>query len=271
MPELPEVETIRTQLSEDLPLVVDAISFSKFAKLIVKEKKVSIEGETLLNIGRKGKVLDFYFSGNKRMISGLGMSGSWQISGEEISVKHAHIKLKFLDGDGKYVFMAYVDPRRFGKAHIVDTQRAEVLLARLGVDVSSHDFTSKYLFDQLQKRGQNPVKAVLLEQAVFAGIGNYMASEICALAGVLPSRQAREVSKAECAKMIKGCHRVIERSVESGGMTFHGGYVDASGKKGEGLKNLVVFYQKLCGMCGSAVVKSEIKGRGTYHCPSCQK
>ena len=271
MPELPEVETIRTQLSDSLPYKIKNVTYSKFHKSILKNKSFSPKGKVISEIKRKGKMLNFCLEGGNHILSHLGMSGSWQISRSKIEAKHTHIQLSCIDNSSNPIFLGYVDPRRFGTMYFLKQVEAEEKIATLGVDVSTKDFTGKYAFSIFQKRANVPIKALLLEQKYFAGIGNYIASEICALSKILPTRLARDITKTEADRIPKACFKVINQSIKSKGMTFHGGYVDATGSKGEGLKNLVVFYQKNCGMCKGEVTKIELKGRGTYFCPNCQK
>ena len=91
MPELPEVETIRTQLSAYLPIEIKSTSYSKVSSSILKQKDFSPKGRTITQILRKGKVLNFHLSNNGHIISHLGMSGTWRVSREKLNEKHNHI------------------------------------------------------------------------------------------------------------------------------------------------------------------------------------
>jgi len=80
------------------------------------------------------------------------------------------------------------------------------------------------------------------------------------------------VTKAEALKIRDAVHSVIYQGIKLKGNTFSGGYSDTTGSKGEGLQNLVVFYQEICGLCQTSKVKKIVlAGRGTYYCPACQK
>ncbi len=272
MPELPEVETIRNQLTETLPLDVVSASFSKVAGSIVKKRVFSARGKRLLRIDRIGKVLDFIFNGDLHLISRLGMSGSWRISSEKIVAKHTHVQFRCVNESDENVYLGYVDPRRFGSINFLKADEAAEMLGKLGVDVSSAAFTPAYIRQVFAKHPKWELKPLLLEQKYFAGIGNYIASEICALAGILPTRKVQDISSGECRKIKNGCKKVIDQSIKSNGMTFHGGYLDANGEKGEGVQNLVVFNQELCQLCKkNSVSKIYQKGRGSYYCSKCQK
>lgn len=271
MPELPEVETIKNQIAPHLPLKVVSVLYSEVAGSIVKDKEFSPRGKILERVARKGKVLLFEFEGGLVSISGLGMSGGWRVSETKVLEKHTHVQIKGLKENGDTLFLAYVDPRRFGNLHHLKTEGAQKWLTRLGADVSSPEFTVDYIWERLQKCPQKEIKPFLLEQNHFAGVGNYMASEVCAHARILPSRRNHTLTKKDARNIEKAMKIVLEGTVKSGGTTFSGGYKDTTGNAGEGVKNLVVFYQQVCGLCEkSKVIKTVLKGRGTYHCPRCQ-
>ncbi len=272
MPELPEVETIRTQLIQYLHLKIERIAYSSFAEKIIKVVDVVLEGYKIEQIDRKGKMLDFILDGgNRHLISQLGMTGGWRVSPEKSYTegKHEHIKII-----GKYrrkrIIFSYIDPRRFGRVFLLRRQGAEDKLNALGVDIASKNLSSKYIYSIINKHPKLMIKPLLLEQKYFAGVGNYIASEMCARAGILPTRLCRDITYEDTKRIRQACKLIIDRSIKHKGLSFHGGYFDANGKKGDALNDLVVFYQKSCGMCKSEVQKIELKGRGTYFCSSCQ-
>lgn len=275
MPELPEVETIKNQVSDILPFVIDAVEYSPVVNSILKEKNKLFDpsGMTINALERHGKMLIFQLSspeGKQFFItSHLGMSGSWRISKEPLSSDIKHVHLVF-HGYGKT--LSYVDPRRFGNLYFLDKSKAKEHLSRLGVDVSSHNFTVDYLLNLFRRFPAKQLKPFLLDQKYFAGVGNYIACEICARARVRPTRKCGKITKNEAQQLLSATHSILSKSIKSNGMTFSGGYQDAFGNKGEGVKNLVVFYQKICGICEKTPVKKIVlQGRGTYYCPSCQK
>ena len=276
MPELPEVETIKNQIAPTLPLFIKRVTYSEVSTSIVKEKEFTPTNKTLHKVERIGKVLLLHFvdksDNNFIAISGLGMSGGWRLSDKPIKEKHTHIQLTGENPRGEKTYLGYVDPRRFGNFHLFKPEAAKNWLTRLGADVSSSDFTVDYMMDRFTRDPNKLLKPFLLEQNHFAGVGNYMASEICARAAILPERVVKTLDKAHARALIKATIKVLDDTLTTGGTTFSGGYVDTSGEKGEGVKNLVVFYQKVCGLCKrSQVIKTTLAGRGTYHCPRCQK
>lgn len=271
MPELPEVETIKSQIEPKLPIKVEKVILSDVSDSIVKTKDYPLDSFTIEKIERQGKVLRFYLDGDRRIISGLGMSGSWRIAQQPIGEKHTHVIFSGTNCDGD-IHLGYIDPRRFGVMHFFNLENEAEWLTRLGPDVSKPEFNLEYLLKLKKEKPNKVIKPFLLEQNFFAGVGNYMASEFCARAGIRPTRRMKTLSKTDLENLLKATKAVLDDTITTGGTTFSGGYQDAYGDKGEGVKNLVVFYQKVCGLCGEESVKKiTLAQRGTYYCPHCQK
>lgn len=274
MPELPEVETIKNQISQFLPLVIDSVSYSDVIDSILKKDSIDFDPSkmTIDKMDRHGKALIFQLNDSKGenffIISHLGMTGNWRISNAPLShEKHIHLTFHCL---GKY--LSYVDPRRFGKIHFFRKDRAKKYLEKIGIDVSSHEFNFNYLYQTLKEHPKRQIKPFLLDQKFFAGVGNYIACEICARAGIRPTRRCGKVTKLEIEGIIKATESVLKGSLSTQGLTFSGGYKDAFGNPGNGVENLVVFSQKRCGICHrESIKKITLAQRGTYYCPYCQK
>jgi formamidopyrimidine-DNA glycosylase len=267
MPELPEVETIRSQLSHYLPLKVVEQTYTPELKKNILHTALDLKNKTITEIKRKGKMLDFIFEDGSHLLSHLGMTGTWLI-GEKIKTgKHTHLTLK-----GENYTLAYDDPRRFGHMYYYSAKDAQKKLNELGHDLTDPDFTLEYLTHSLKRYPERALKVTLLDQKLFAGSGNYIANEICARAFIRPTRKCKQIKKDEFNKIYEAIKSVLEPAIASGGTTFQGGYRDSSGEKGKGVQHLVVFYQDTCQMCKKTKVKKIILAqRGTYYCPHCQK
>lgn len=271
MPELPEVETIKNQLNEVMPLKIKSFVTSDVSDSIIHTKIDKLKGIMILEVRRKGKMLDLLLSDGRHLLSHLGMTGGWRISKEKVLEKHTHLQFTG-EHNGEKVFVAYVDPRRFGHMYLYNEEDAQKKLSELGVDLKSVDFSYVYFKKMLLKYPERLIKVTLLDQSLFAGTGNYIANEICARAKVLPQRKVKTLKETEIKKLYQAVFKVIEGATETGGTTFQGGYADTTGSKGGGVQHLVVFYQKICQMCKKTQVKKITLGqRGTYYCPRCQK
>ena len=267
MPELPEVKTIQDQLNKFMPFKISSFSRSDVSDSIIHTKIDRLRGKVILNVNRKGKMLDFLIDDDRHILSHLGMTGTWLISEKKISEKHTHFQLK-----GETHYLAYVDPRRFGHMYLYNKEQAQLKLNELGLDLLDPNFTLKYFTESLKKYPERLIKVTLLDQKLFAGTGNYIANEICAHARVLPYRKVSSLTKNELKKLYQGVFQVLEPTINSGGTTFAGGYRDTTGDVGSGVNHLVIFYQKECQLCKSEkVVKITLGQRGTYFCPECQK
>ncbi len=267
MPELPEVETIKSQLSHYLPFKIVSLSSTPELKQNILHTTLDLIGKTLIEIKRKGKMLDFIFDDGSHLLSHLGMTGTWLVGEEIKSGKHTHLTLK-----SKKHTLAYDDPRRFGHMYYYSAEEAAKKISELGMDLADPDFTLEYLTSAIKRFPERALKVTLLDQKLFAGSGNYIANEICARAGIRPTRKCKNVKKEEFPKILKAIKKVLEPAIASGGTTFQGGYRDSTGEKGLGVQHLVVFYQKICQICKTTPVKKIILAqRGTYYCPKCQK
>lgn len=267
MPELPEVETIKNQLSHYLPFKIVSVSSTPELKQNILHTELELKNKTLITIKRKGKMLDFVFDDGSHLLSHLGMTGTWLIGEEIKSSKHTHLTLK-----GPKYTLAYDDPRRFGHMYWFTAEEAQKKLNELGMDLTDPEFSLEYLTHAIKRYPERALKVTLLDQKLFAGSGNYIANEICARAGIRPTRRCKNVKKDEFPKILQAIKDVLSPAIASGGTTFQGGYRDSSGEKGMGVQHLVVFYQKVCQMCKKTPVKKIVLvGRGTYYCPKCQK
>jgi formamidopyrimidine-DNA glycosylase len=261
------VETIRSQLSHYLPFQIDSVSTTAGLKQNILHTELPIKNKTIVAIKRKGKMLDFVFDDGSHLLSHLGMTGTWLVGETIKSGKHTHLTLK-----SKTHTLAYDDPRRFGHMYFYNAGEAQKKLNELGMDLSDPEFSLDYLKKAIQRYPERALKVTLLDQKLFAGSGNYIANEICARAGIRPTRKCLKVKTEEFPKIFQAIKDVLEPALKSGGTTFQGGYRDSTGERGQGVQHLVVFYQKICQLCKKTKVKKIILAqRGTYYCPHCQK
>jgi formamidopyrimidine-DNA glycosylase len=236
-----------------------------------KDREFAPEGETIAGTHRIGKLMILKLESGNQIMSHFGMSGGWRIGAAVVQEKHTHVQFECQNSRGEKVYLAYVDPRRFGNMLFLRTAQAQKYLAKLGVDISSQEFTPAYVMAALKKYPERKLKPFLLDQKFFAGVGNYIACEICALAGIRPTRRAGKISAPEAEKIWQAARDVIEGQIKHQGLSFSGGYADAFGKDGGGISSLVVFHQDICGLCQKTKVKKILLAqRGTYYCPACQ-
>lgn len=287
MPELPEVETIRRGLS-------DEIRGKKIARFEVLDRKViagkeikQLVGEKITGIARRGKLLIFNLSSpDKFLLIHLKMTGQLLFRLKNLPLgdppqgdKHTRAIFYFsrhkvgiptrASGEDSRLF--FNDLRRFGYIKIVDKKELEKIIAEYGPEPLGKDFTLKYLSGILKKTGQS-VKAALLDQKKIAGIGNIYADEACFCARVKPSRRASSLTRAEVVKLYGCIKKILALAIKYRGTTFSD-YCDVAGAKGNFTKFLKVYDRagEKCSRCGATLVKKKIAGRGSVFCPVCQK
>jgi formamidopyrimidine-DNA glycosylase len=201
------------------------------------------------------------------MIFHLGMSGRWRIDPSEIGT-HDHLILETDEGR----ILALCDPRRFGS---VDLVRQESLgdfpaFRTLGPEPLGADFTAAYLAKAIAGR-LAPIKALLLDQKVVAGLGNIYVCEALNMAGIEPARAGGEIAKARLAKLVAAIRDVLASAIAAGGSTLRD-YARPDGELGYFSKQWRVYGREgeSC-HCGAMIERRPEGGRSTFFCPKCQR
>jgi len=267
MPELPEVETIKNEL---IPYVVGRrISGVKlFWERIVRTPSVDeftreIVGQEIIGLSRRGKYLFFHLGGGKLLVMHMKMTGSLIMDPADDRFTRAIIY--FDDGTA----MHFWDPRKFGVMWLADN--ASAVAAKLGPEPLESDFTPEVLAKLLKNRTA-PVKPVLLDQSIIAGIGNMYADEALFDAKIHPLKTAGSLSKTEIARLHTSILRVLKKALTGKGASVRN-YIRPDGQPGTAHDEFNVAHGvgKNCPNCGTAIQRIVVRGRGTYLCPICQK
>ncbi|MFH1946756.1 MAG: bifunctional DNA-formamidopyrimidine glycosylase/DNA-(apurinic or apyrimidinic site) lyase [Candidatus Magasanikbacteria bacterium] len=285
MPELPEVETIRQDLKKKIvnKKITNVLITTKARTNLSRNKFASeLKGETVKDVDRVGKLLIFVLPDEKYLLIHLKMTGQliYQkgkkiIPGghhdlstvSDLPNKFTRITFEFSDG-GRLFFN---DMRRFGYLKIVDSKELEKVKSKFGIEPLAKDFTIDNFKKALQGRKTN-IKALLLNQQIFAGIGNIYADEACFDAGIRPDTQVSELSSVQVNKLYKSVQKIIKKAIEMRGTTFNN-YRDSDGNQGNFVQHLKVYGRAglKCKRCSGIIEKTRVAGRGTHHCSKCQK
>lgn len=271
MPELPEVETVKNTLKN---LVLNKnineikVLYPKMIEIPnVEEFIKELTGHKIIDIKRRGKWLLFEFD-NKYLLSHLRMEGKFFIHDhtEPIS-KHEHIVFSFDDNE-----LRYQDTRKFGRMYLVDKEKLETCkpIKNLGLEPWDIKLTKEYLKDKYKSKNL-PIKTVLLDQSIIAGIGNIYADEILFLSKINPLLQCSELTDTNLEDIIKYTKDVLEHAIKLGGTTIKS-YESSKGVHGL-FQNELLVHNKAgshCKVCNTIIVKTRVGGRGTYYCPTCQ-
>ncbi len=283
MPELPEVETIRSDLKKKILNKKIKKVEVRLPKIVHPENfAVTIKNNTFTDITRRGKLMIFHLGSGGCMLVHLKMTGqlvyrdhgsitagghSQKGMGLDLPNKYSHVI--FILEDGSQLF--FNDLRQFGYLRIVDQAELDVVLAKFGIEPLSPDFTATRWSELLKNRKTN-IKAFLLNQAVVTGIGNIYADEVLFASHVLPTRTVDSLTQREKTAIYKNIRAIIKKAIDHRGTTFND-YVDADGKKGSFIQFLKVFHKdgQPCPDCGAIIQKTRVAGRGTHFCGECQK
>lgn len=285
MPELPEVESVCRVMRrvlvgktiKEAEILKDDIILSKMPPEAVKD---ALEGRKVTGIGRKGKYWWIEFEEAPWLFGHLGMAG-WirEVPRPGTDVKETRIKehgdAPLYDEDGRPRFLkmmltaedggriAFTDGRRLGRMWLSESAAKDKKINQIGPDVLEAPYTVAELKAILLKRSA-PMKAILLDQTLFAGVGNWIADEALYQARISPKREAKSLTDKEIRKLIDSLKEIVEVAVE----------VEADKDK---LPNTWMFHHRWGGdrgaetIDGKEIIREQVGGRTTAWVPSVQK
>ena len=196
------------------------------------------------------------------------MEGKYYVKehNEEIE-KHEHIIFEFVDG----VDLRYKDVRKFGRMCLVKKSEIDNYepVAKQGIEPISDDLTKEYIYDKFKDK-KIPIKSLLLDQTIIAGLGNIYADEVSFKARINPLRLGNSIKLKECDSIRKSAKDIIVKAIECGGTTIRS-YTSSLGVTGHYQEYLCVHTKEVCPVCGNKIKKEKVGGRSTYFCPRCQK
>jgi formamidopyrimidine-DNA glycosylase len=293
VPELPEVEVTRRELEPKLLgrtiARVATTAPSYFFLTPPKKLEQRLHGRRAERLRRVGKYLVLELDDGSSVLLHLGMTGQLFFSGEPslrllsalrgvtlspeqqaelgfVPDAHTHLVITFDDAGPQLYFR---DVRKFGKVEWLAKGALSARLDKLGVDALIA--TGAELFEATRKR-RIPIKTLLLDQSVLAGVGNIYADEALFLAKVHPLKRADRVNAEQAALIVQAVQRVMQRSIETGGSSISD-YVRPDGERGryQDERNVYAREDEPCHVCGTAIKRRVLGQRSTHFCPNCQK
>ncbi len=229
-----------------------------------------VAGLRIDSVKRRGKYILIGLDEGRVLVVHLGMTGQLRIVDPATPIAD-HVHAIFELDDARQ--LRYRDPRRFGRI-LLGTQ-ADLLLARamprLGPEPIDPDFSAEQLYAALRRR-KAPLKAVLLDQATVAGVGNIYADESLHRAGLRPDRVARRLSRKSAARLHESLRTSLETAIRNRGSSVDT-YRDAWGELGGQQEVLLVYGRggEPCFTCGRPLSSIRIAGRTTVFCRTCQR
>lgn len=283
MPELPEVETVRTGLE---PVMTGfRIEKAEVRRPDLRWPFPDAMAERLRNarvdrLRRRSKYILADLDTGETLLIHLGMSGRMIVQGTQLGVfhkefqapdKHDHVVLDMESG-ARIVFN---DARRFGAMDLFETESSQThpLLASIGPEPLGNAFNEAYLVDALKGR-MTPIKAALLDQKIVAGLGNIYVSEALFRAGIHPARKAGRIAEKRVASLVPIIREVLSEAIAAGGSSLRD-YRQADGDLGYFQHRFRVYGREgePCHVdgCPDIVRRTVQSGRSSFYCPSCQR
>ena len=270
MPELPEVETIKNEL---VPYLVghEINGVTLFWAGIVRQPSVEefcsrLVGQGILGLKRRGKYLILNLTGSESLIIHLKMSGSLLIKPAPAQPEKFVRAILHLDNE---VAVHFRDPRKFGVMWLVED--ASSVTRKLGPEPLESDFTPQVLAERLDNRSA-PIKALLCDQSVIAGIGNMYADETLFAAGIHPLRLGKSLSPEEIEQLHHAIQRILRAAINDKGASVED-YFRPNGELGTAHFQFQVAHRlsgEFCPVHGTPIERIVVRNRGTYFCPKCQ-
>ncbi len=269
MPELPEVETTVAGLRQVLDGELIVRAEPRRADLrwpIPVDLRQRMTGARITGLSRRAKYGLIYTDREDVLIFHLGMSGRWRVDPLEIE-KHDHLILETATGR----IVALNDPRRFGSLDILPTEKmADYKPFRtMGPEPLSEQFSTKTLKQTLSGRNA-PIKAMLLNQNIVAGLGNIYVCEALHIARISPALPASKISSPRLDQLVTAIKQVLTAAIAAGGSTLRD-FAAPDGELGYFAKQWLVYGREgdAC-KCGAPIIRSVDSGRSTFFCAKCQ-
>ncbi|WP_294392901.1 bifunctional DNA-formamidopyrimidine glycosylase/DNA-(apurinic or apyrimidinic site) lyase [uncultured Sphingomonas sp.] len=271
MPELPEVETTVRGLRPVLQgrrLVRVEPRRADLRRAIPADLRQRMTGARVVGLRRRAKYGLIDTDRGDTLVFHLGMSGRWRVDPEEIGT-HDHLLIETEEGRR----LALNDPRRFGSLDLLPTDAVEDFPAfrALGPEPLGPEMTADYLARRLDGRIA-PIKLLLLDQRVVAGLGNIYVCEALNLSRINPRKPGGAVSRPALARLVAAIPQVLEAAIEAGGSTLRD-YARPDGELGYFSKQFRVYgrEEQPCPFDGGTILRQVDGGRSTWWCPKCQR
>ena len=270
MPELPEVETTVRGLEPVLlgrRLVRVEVRRPDLRRAFPPDLRQRLTGARVTSLGRRAKYGLVGTDRDDTLVFHLGMSGCWRIDPGETGI-HDHLLLETEEGR----VLALNDPRRFGSVDLVRTEGLGQFppLAALGPEPLGADFSGAWLRRAFAGR-KAPVKALLLDQRIVAGLGNIYVCEALHMAGIAPARSAGSISLPRLDALAAAVRQVLNAAIAAGGSSLRD-YARPDGELGYFSSQWRVYGREgePC-TCGAPIRRRSDSGRSTFYCPRCQR
>lgn len=272
MPELPEVETMKSILEKHVVGLTFSGVHVLYPRLIQTDKeefKKNIVNKKIVSLSRRGKYLMFNLSDDSCLIVHFRMEGRFYHVRDLKPNLTSYVTLYFDMDDGSYLI--YSDSRKFGVMYLMPKEGIFDRKPLNNVGYEPWDIPNPdYLLEQYKNKSYM-IKLGLLDQKAIAGLGNIYADEALFRSRISPFKLARDITYEEAKRLIKNSSDILLESIEKGGSTIRS-YHPAKGVSGNMQQELQAYGRenKKCFVCGTKMEKKYVGDRGTTYCPKCQ-
>lgn len=274
MPELPEVETIRRQLSQTIKDAKITGVVVRFGKRISPSKIKFIKdltGKKFIGIKRRAKVLMFELSEGLIMLVHLKMTGRMLLKKKgDKPTKHTHVIFQLDKGRELH----FEDMRKFGFLKLMTNEEAKKWLEnhKFGPEPLKAGFGWQHFAQCLRRKPNAKIKPWLMDPTCVVGIGNIYATEALWRAKIHPETPVKKLKDEQIKKLYAAIILELKQALKDRG-TSADDYLDAFGREGTHDKKLKAYGRAglSCSRCGEKMKKIKVAARGTTFCPKCQK
>ena len=280
MPELPEIETIKNDLTPHLTgKIITNVTFLPDPKIRILRRFPSqgafiaaLRGARIQTLSRRAKYLLFHLQPPMTLIIHLGMSGQLLLR-KRLSPAEPFLRAVFhCNHDTE---LRFIDPRKFGELLLQrpSLKDCPLDLDRLGPEPLGRGFTVAYL-THILRQSKRPIKTLLLDQRMIAGIGNIYSDEILFRAGIHPTRRTSSLKGASIRSLHQAIRKILRAAIDSRGTTASDKrYQDGLGRMGKFQAKLKVYQRKgsPCSVCDAPIETARVGGRTASFCPQCQE
>jgi formamidopyrimidine-DNA glycosylase len=274
MPELPEVEVVRTGLEAHvLGRPIDAVEVLHPRPVRrhlpgAADFAARLTGRTFTAAHRRGKYLWLSLDNGDALMAHLGMSGQMLVQPSG-APDERHLRVRLVLGE---LELRFVDQRMFGGLAL-STGGAVVPpeIAHIALDPLDEGFDDEAFVARV-RRSQSGIKRILLNQTIVSGVGNIYADEGLWLARVHGERLGSRLRRADVQRVLAGCREVMLAALGQGGTSFDALYVNVNGQSGYFDRSLEVYGREAepCSRCGTPIRRITFMNRSSYFCPVCQ-
>jgi len=268
MPELPEVQTITTDLKKHV--IGAKITDITFDENFPKFSKNKVAGTKIENVSRVAKNILIELSSGDFIAIHLAMTGRMLLRKKDFPKDNWQRVVFTLEKDGKEAELRYCDMRMFGKVKLLSQEKMEKLIEKHGPEIIDENLSAEKFLERIKLKRTN-VKNALLDQKLTSGLGNIYANDALWMAQIHPETKTKDLTIEDAILLLAAAKAILKEAIENRGSTLPDKmYVDIFGKSGNQQNFWRVYTQKKCSRCGSKIEFRKLQGRGTYFCPTCQ-